>query len=43
MLAKFSVRKPMTVFVAVVLVVILGFVSFNNMTTDLLPEINRPM
>ncbi|MBP3371240.1 MAG: efflux RND transporter permease subunit, partial [Clostridia bacterium] len=42
MLPKFSVRKPMTVFVAVVLVIVLGFVSFNNMTTDLLPEINLP-
>lgn len=42
MFAKFSVKKPLTVFVAVVLVIILGFVSFTNMTPDLLPSINLP-
>ena len=34
MLSKFSVKKPMTVFVAVVLVLVLGVVSFMNMTPD---------
>lgn len=42
MFAKFSVKKPMTVFVAVVLVLILGVVSFMEMTPDLLPSINLP-
>ena len=42
MLAKFSVRKPFTVLVAVVLVIVLGVVSFQNMTPDLLPEIELP-
>ena len=42
MLSKFSVKKPYTVVVAVVLVLILGFVSFGNMTADLLPDINFP-
>ena len=42
MFAKFSVKKPMTVFVAVVLVLILGVVSFTEMTPDLLPSINLP-
>ena len=35
MLAKFSVKKPLTVLVAVILVLILGFVSFTSMTPDL--------
>lgn len=42
MLAKFSVKKPYTVFVAVILVIILGVVSFMNMTADLLPSMNLP-
>ena len=42
MIAKFSVKKPYTVVVAVVLVLILGFVSFTKMTPDLLPSINLP-
>ncbi len=42
MLSKFSVRKPYTVLVAVVLVIVLGVVSFMKMTTDLLPGISLP-
>ncbi len=42
MLSKFSVKKPYTVVVAVVLVLILGFVSFDKMTVDLLPDMNLP-
>ncbi len=42
MIPKFSVKKPYTVMVAVVLVLILGVVSFTNMTTDLLPSMNLP-
>lgn len=42
MLSRFSVKKPMTVFVAVVLVLILGVMSFINMTTDLLPNMDLP-
>ena len=41
-MSKFSVRKPMTIFVAVVLVCILGFISFTSMTTDLLPKMDLP-
>ena len=41
-MAEFSVRKPYTVFVAVVLVIILGVVSLTKMTTDLLPNITLP-
>ena len=39
---KFSVRKPYTVLVAVILVMILGFVSLTEMQTDLLPPISLP-
>ena len=42
MLSKFSVKKPFTVVVAVIMVFILGAVSFMNMTTDLLPSIELP-
>ncbi|MGN0306268.1 MAG: efflux RND transporter permease subunit [Lachnospiraceae bacterium] len=42
MIAKFSVKKPYTVLVAVIMVIILGAVSFSKMTTDLLPNINLP-
>ena len=42
MLAKFSVKKPMTVFVAVVLVIVLGVVSFMSMTPNLLPNMDFP-
>lgn len=42
MLAKFSVKKPYTVLVTVVLVIILGVVSFTEMTPDLLPSIELP-
>ena len=42
MLSKFSVKKPYTVIVGLVLIVVLGIVSFQRMTTDLLPDINLP-
>ncbi len=42
MLPTFSVKKPYTVLVAVVLAVVLGVVSFTRMTTDLLPNISLP-
>ncbi len=42
MFAKFSVKKPYTVVVAVVLVLILGVVSFTEMVPDLLPDMNLP-
>ena len=42
MLSRFSVKKPMTVFVAVVLVIVLGIVSFSKMTPDLLPNMDLP-
>ncbi len=42
MFSKFSVRKPYTVIVGVILVIILGIVSFSKMTTDLLPSMELP-
>ena len=42
MISKFSVKKPYTVLVGVVLAIILGVVSFTRMTADLLPNINLP-
>ncbi len=41
-MSKFSVRKPLTVFVAVLAVIILGVVAFTRMTPDLLPNMDFP-
>ncbi len=43
MLSKFSVNRPYTVFVAVILVLVLGIISFTGMTVDLFPNIELPM
>lgn len=42
MLSKFSVNRPYTVIVAVIIVLILGTISFMNLKTDLLPSIDLP-
>ena len=42
MFSKFSVKKPYTVLVGVIMVIVLGIVSFTKMSTDLLPSINLP-
>ena len=42
MLSRFSVKKPYTVIVGIVLVIILGIVSLSKMSTDLLPSMNLP-
>lgn len=42
MLSKFSVKKPMTVFVCMILVILLGVISFTKMPTDLLPSMDLP-
>ena len=41
-LAKFSVDKAITVFMAVIIVVVFGIVSYTNLTTDLFPSMNIP-
>ena len=39
---KFSVKKPFTILVAVIMVLLLGFVSIANLQTNLLPDISTP-
>jgi len=41
-MSSFSVKKPMTVLVAVIVVFVLGIVSYTRMTPDLLPSIDLP-
>ena len=41
-MSKFSVRKPLTIFVSVLAVIILGVVAFTRMTPDLLPNMDFP-
>lgn len=40
MISKYSVKKPFTVLVGVILVIVLGVVSLSKMTTDLLPDMS---
>ena len=40
MLSKYSVKKPYTVLVAVVLAIVLGVVSITRMTADLFPNMS---
>ena len=42
MLSKFSVKRPYTVLVGVVLVIVLGVVALRSMTADLLPNMTFP-
>ena len=42
MLSNFSVRKPFTIVVAVIIIAILGVVSLTNMSASLLPSMNLP-
>ena len=42
MIPKFSVKKPLTVFVVALAVVILGVVSYMKMTPDLMPNMDFP-
>ena len=41
-MSKFSVKKPLTVFVAVIAVLVLGVVAYLKMTPDLLPNMDFP-
>ena len=42
MLSRYSVKRPYTVVVGVVLILLLGYVSFTSMQTDLLPDMTLP-
>ncbi len=39
---KFSVKKPLTIFVAVIAILVLGVVAYLKMTPDLLPNMDFP-
>ncbi|MBE6931778.1 MAG: acriflavin resistance protein [Ruminococcaceae bacterium] len=41
-MSKFSVKKPLTIFVAVIAVLVLGVVAYFKMTPDLLPNMDFP-
>ena len=41
-MSKFSVKKPFTVFVAVVIILVTGIVSYTKMTPDLFANIDMP-
>ena len=41
-MSKFSVKKPLTIFVAVVAILVLGVVAFTRMTPDLFPNMDFP-
>ncbi len=42
MFTKFSVEKPYTIIVAIIIIGILGIISLQNMSPDLLPGMNLP-
>ena len=42
MIPSFSVKRPFTIAVTVILTLILGSVSFTKMTTDLFPSMELP-
>jgi len=42
LMPKFSVKKPLTVFVAVIAILVLGVVAYLKMTPDLLPNMDFP-
>ncbi len=41
-MTKLCVKKPFTVLVGVIMVIVLGVISFTRITTDLLPEMSLP-
>ena len=41
-MSKFSVKKPLTVFVAVIAILVLGVVAYFRKTPDLLPSMDFP-
>ena len=41
-MSRFSVKRPYTVIVSVLIVIILGIVSFTKLSTDLLPNMEMP-
>lgn len=41
-MSKFSVKKPLTIFVSVLVVIIFGIIGYTRMTPDLLPNMDFP-
>ena len=41
-MTKYCVKKPFTIFVAVIAVMVIGVVSLMRMKTDLLPDMSLP-
>ncbi|MCQ2508497.1 MAG: efflux RND transporter permease subunit [Dorea sp.] len=41
-MTRFCVKRPYTVLVGVIMVLVLGYVSFTHLTTDLLPKMELP-
>ena len=41
-MSKYSVKKPLTIIVCVIIIIALGIVSLTRMTSDLLPSIDLP-
>ena len=39
---EFSVKKPLTIFVVAIAILVLGIVSYTRMTPDLLPNMDFP-
>ena len=42
MLAKFSVKKPVTITMLILIVIVIGIVSFSKLQIDLLPQMELP-
>ncbi|HPW99229.1 MAG TPA: efflux RND transporter permease subunit, partial [Sedimentibacter sp.] len=42
MLAKFSVKKPVTITMLILIVIVIGVVSFSKLQIDLLPQMDLP-
>ena len=41
-IASFSVKYPVTVFMMVMAIILLGVISFDKLGTDLFPDLNSP-
>ena len=41
-IARFAVKNPVTVLMLVLGIVLLGFISFGKLGTDLFPDLNTP-
>jgi len=41
-LAKFSVRRPISILMIILLIIVLGFISFSGLTLELMPDFKLP-